>query len=209
MEPRRWDPANPKRPQALKTADRPHTPPAPEDKDDTRTAIARARPISKAVRRSRKLTQEALALFTEGFSIGEIAEQMGVNPGTVTGWMTKHRRSVREGSIDAQLDEIAVPLAVENLTHGLLAGDKDYTLKTLEGRGVLKRHSDRGELPPDLELPALIIRIEGTNPGGVALAAQPGAALVPGGHIVGTPALKQIEGKVVPNDEAPDKPASD
>ena len=206
MEPRRWDPNDPKRPQALKTADRPHTPPA-ADKDDSRTAVARARPLTKAQRKSRKLTQEALALFTEGFTITEIAEEMGVNPGTVTGWMTKHRRAVKEGSIDAQLDDIAVPLAVENLTHGLLAGDKDYTLKTLEGRGVFKRHSDRGDLPTDLELPALIIRIEGSGqPAGVALAAQPGAALVPGGHIVGTPALKQITGTVVSPD---DEPASD
>jgi hypothetical protein len=209
MEPRRWDPLNPKRAPALRTPDAPVQPPQ-GDKDDLRTAIARekstaTKKLTKAQLRSRKLTQQALARFTEGFSIHAIAEDMGVAPSTVTGWLTRHRRDVAEGSIDEQLDQIAVPLAVENLTHGLLAGDKDYTLKTLEGRGVFKRHSDKGDLPPDLELPALIIRIEGATPSHVSLAAEPGAALVPGGHIVGTPALKQIEGKVV----ARDAPESD
>lgn len=115
--------------------------------------------VSGRSKQRRALTQKALALFTAGHSMNEIAAELGVTTPTVTQWFVQHRRLVAEGSIDQMLDETAVPLAAENLVHGLLAGDKDYTIETLKGRGKLKRHSE-GEGKLAVELPALVVRFE-------------------------------------------------
>lgn len=104
--------------------------------------------------RRRKLTQLALALRAEGASVNEIAAELGVSSVTVTGWFTTHRREISTDKIDAMLDQIAVPLATENLMHGLLAGDKQYTLETLKGRGHLRQ---KDAPAPPAELPALRI----------------------------------------------------
>ena len=114
---------------------------------------ALAAAVSPTVRR-RKLTQLALALRVEGASVNEIAAELGVSSVTVTGWFTTHRREISTEKLDAMLDQIAVPLAAENLVHGLLAGDKQYTLETLKGRGHL-RQKDAPAAPT--ELPALRI----------------------------------------------------
>jgi len=114
---------------------------------------ALAATVSPTVRR-RKLTQLALALRAEGASVNEIAAELGVSSVTVTGWFTTHRREISTDKIDVMLDQIAVPLASENLIHGLLAGDKQYTLETLKGRGHL-RQKDAPTAPT--ELPALRI----------------------------------------------------
>jgi len=109
--------------------------------------------VSPTVRR-RKLTQLALALRAEGASVNEIAAELGVSSVTVTGWFTTHRREISTDKIDVMLDQIAVPLASENLIHGLLAGDKQYTLETLKGRGHLRQ---KDAPAPPTELPALRI----------------------------------------------------
>jgi transcriptional regulator with XRE-family HTH domain len=114
---------------------------------------------AKERRRKLILTQQALALRATGLSTVEVAKALGVSPHTVTGWLTAHRRTLAAGEIDALLDEIAVPLAAENLVHGLIAGDKDYTLETLKGRGQLKRHT-AGDEKPTGALPALSIVFE-------------------------------------------------
>ena len=154
-----------------------------------------------ATRRRLRLTQRALALRAEGFSVGEIAADMKISPATVLGWFTKHRRTVEAETIDAQLDEIATPLAVENLIHGLAAGDKDYTIKTLEGRGKFKRYADKGDGQTSTEIPALVIRVEHAGgPGATTIALgspPPQASADAGGKIVGVPAIKRVEGVVV------------
>lgn len=104
--------------------------------------------------RRRKLTQIALGLYTEGKSVNEIAAELGVSTATVTGWFTTHRRETSVESIDLMLDQIAVPLAADNLVHGLLAGDKQYTLETLKGRGRLRT---KDAAPAPAELPTLRI----------------------------------------------------
>jgi DNA-binding CsgD family transcriptional regulator len=153
------------------------------------------RKLTAAQKRAIRLTQQALSLRAQGYSIGEIAESLGAAPSTVMGWFTKHRRQVDEGEIDRLLEETAVPLAAENLVHGLAAGDKDYTLKTLEGRGYFKRHTDQGPVADPNNIPALVVRVEHggqattVGVGRVPANQQPqvGAAMPDvKGHIVGT-----------------------
>jgi hypothetical protein len=172
-------------------------------------AAAHASPESRAAGKqtraqklSARLIQEALALRAQGFAVPEIAESLRVAPPTVVGWFAKHRRQLADTAVDDALEQTAVPLATENLIHGLLAGDKDYTLETLKGRGKLRRYS-QGEQVHDGEIPALVVRIENADGSKVtaALGARPPAeSAAAGGRIVGQPALpKTVEGEVVPN----------
>ncbi len=127
-----------------------------------RTVLAGGRRPGKLEIRRAKLTQVALAMRASGEAVPDIAARLGVAASTVIGWFTAHRRAVDLDAIDVMLDRTAVPLATENLIHGLLAGDKDYTLETLKGRGVFKRHA-AGDAKPPSELPTLTIRFETGN----------------------------------------------
>jgi transcriptional regulator with XRE-family HTH domain len=145
--------------------------------------------IGKAQRRRERLTQVVLALRAQGESVQDIAARLAVSPATITGWLSMHRRDMQVNELDELLDRIAVPLATENLIHGLIAGDKDYTLETLKGRGALKRHSE-GDGKPPTTLPELVIRFEA--PGGNLPA--PSAH----GQILGAISVpKPVEGSVV------------
>jgi transposase-like protein len=152
----------------------------------------------KRTRRRRQVTQEALALRAQGASLHEIAGAMGVATSTITQWFLAHRREIADGTIDRMLDDTAVPLAAENLIHGLIAGDKDYTLETLKGRGVLKRHSE-GDGQVTQALPALRIIFE-TPPADTLRAAHPTV----GGSVVGTVAVpKALPAAAVPTAAVP------
>lgn len=156
---------------------------------DARIALAKRPRPTKSQRRALQLTQTALSLRASGWSVRDIAAELAVTPSTITGWFTSHRRHVAIEDINAQLDQIAVPLATENLIHGLLAGDKDYTLETLKGRGQLRRHGE-ADKPPERSLPELRIVFEagGGNHHAIEQA----------GRIVGTAATpKTIDGTVV------------
>lgn len=139
--------------------------------------------ITRAQRLARVKTQEALSLRASGWSMSDIAEALEVSVATVTKWFTEHRHAVKSGRIDRDLDQIAVPLAKENLIHGLLAGDKDYTLETLKGRGQFRRHVAQ-ESHVQHELPPLVIQFVGAP----SAAIQAGEKLVTG-TVVGTKAL--------------------
>ena len=158
---------------------------------ELRTAIER--PLSKPSKRRIALTQQALALLACGESITDTAYALGIAPTTLTGYLARHRRDVKVADLEAQLDQTALPLATENLIHGLLAGDKDYTLETLKGRGAFKRHGESKETGAGV-LPAL--RIEVTMPEG-ATAISVAAGLT--GHVNGTPRLppKRVAGTIV------------
>lgn len=147
-----------------------------------------------ASRMRQRRTQLALSMRAQGLGNNEIARRFGVSAATVTGWFTTHRREIAPEAIDELLDQIAKPLAIENLIHGLQAGDKDYTLETLKGRGVFRRHAE-GEGKPPTELPALRISFELPSPDQMM-----GRDGVPVGLVIGQPqAPKQLpEIAVVP-----------
>lgn len=140
------------------------TPPDSYDANENKKLLDRmVQNPTKQTRKRRKLTQVALGLFTSGMSVPDIADQLGVSPVTLARWFATHRQEALVEQIDTILDQTAVPLATSNLVAGLLAGDKDYTLETLKGRGKLKRHSE-GDGKPQTELPALVIKFEKEDP---------------------------------------------
>lgn len=174
----------------------------PDAEDDLQKAAATAAPsaappaapvaaaptskpaVSKTTARRLKLTQRALAMRVAGHSVNDIANVLSVTPSTVVSWFTQHAREVSLDEIDDKLDRIAVPLATENLIHGLLAGDKDYTLETLKGRGRFRKHVE-GDGKPNTDLPELRISFEMPE-------ARPIDAAVPIGVIIGQPQMPEI-----------------
>lgn len=146
----------------------------------------RRRPTRAQVQRLR-LTQAALSLRAEGFSVPEIAEHLQVAPSTVTGWFSIHRRDVAVMDIDRMLEEIAVPLATENLVHGLIAGDKAYTLEVLKGRGRLKRPKEGDDERPR-ELPVLRVVVSAGGQVNMLVTGQTLDQMAHGGRVVGTAA---------------------
>ena len=157
---------------------------ASTDSGSLRTAYS-VPPASSEIRASTRdrlrRTQQALALRASGYGVNEIAASMGVSAATITGWFVAHRRAVSLDEIDAMLDAVALPLAAENLVHGLLAGDKDYTLETLKGRGRFRKHSE-GDGKPPATLPELRISFE--VPTADQMAGRDG---VPAGVTIGRP----------------------
>lgn len=88
--------------------------------------------------RRAKFKAGVLALRWEGFSPTETAKILGVSQGSVERALLQLRK---DASLDEQIkriDQLVVPLAVDNLARGVLKGDKEYTLRVLDGRGVLR-----------------------------------------------------------------------
>jgi hypothetical protein len=87
-----------------------------------------------------KFVAAVLAMRMEGFSPQESAKILGVSFGQVT-WALKQVR--KDASIPEQLDrldKIGVALAVDNVLKGIIDGDKEYTLRLMDGRGLFRSH---------------------------------------------------------------------
>lgn len=164
--------------------------------------------VSKSSARRLKLTQRALAMRVAGSSVNDIAKALSVTPSTVVSWFTQHAREVNLDEINDKLDRIALPLATENLIHGLIAGDKDFTLETLKGRGAFRKHTE-GEGKAPVELPELRISFEMPEQ-------RPLDAAVPIGVIIGQPqapkslpeiSVVPVQAAVVPSAHVEPEPA--
>ncbi len=152
----------------------PHVTRAPKGPPATNTVIGR----------QRVLTLKALVRLAEGDRMIDIAEEFQMPVNTLIGWIARFKRKLKEAEIDQRLDQIALPLATDNLIHGLLAGDKDYTLETLKGRGKLRRYTNADETVHH-DLPTLHIQFEppaesaGYTPEQIALGRVVGRAALP------------------------------
>jgi hypothetical protein len=89
----------------------------------------------------RALIAEMVALRITGHTLKEIATISGVGLNTVTRYLARAAEIAERNDVGTLLDYHAVPLAVDNLLEGLKNGDKQYTLKVLEGRGHLQKHT--------------------------------------------------------------------
>src|SRR4051812_13506748 len=98
--------------------------------DDPAVQAAHTQTVTRAEARKRILTQKALVMLSEGERMLDVATMVGVSVSTLTGWIARHKQRVKMAEIDGRIDQIALPIATDNLIHGLLAGDKDYTLET-------------------------------------------------------------------------------
>jgi predicted transcriptional regulator len=101
--------------------------------------IRSTRTVDGKIRRA-KVVAAVLALRMEGFTVDQSARLLGLTKHQVSHALEVIRK---DGTISGQmdrLDAIAVALAVDNVIQGVKNGDKDYTLKVLEGRGVFRTH---------------------------------------------------------------------
>lgn len=89
----------------------------------------------------RALIAEMVALRIAGYTMREIAEITATSICTVTRYLARASEVAERNDVGMLLDYHAVPLAVDNLIEGLRNGDKQYTLKVLEGRGHLQKHT--------------------------------------------------------------------
>lgn len=88
-----------------------------------------------------KFIAAVLALRYEGFTPKQTAELLGASPHQVTYALKQVRK---DATIDEQirrLDQVVVPLAVDNVARGVMEGDKEYTLRIMDGRGLFRNHA--------------------------------------------------------------------
>lgn len=87
-----------------------------------------------------------IALRLQGMSEKEIAKKVELPVETVRQYLFKARKKAKLLDVAPLLDQMAVPMAVDNLIEGIGNGDKDYTLAVLKGRGAFatfgKQESD-------------------------------------------------------------------
>lgn len=107
--------------------------------DSLQRAKRRIRNPTGRIRRAKFLT-EVEVLRMQGFKPQDTAEILGCSFQQVSLAL----RQVREnaGIIDQldRIDKIAIPLAVDNAIVGILNGDKEYSLRALDGRGIFRTH---------------------------------------------------------------------
>lgn len=120
----------------------------------------------------------AAALKTLGWTAVQIAEKLQLHPTTVKKYLAYAREHHGLQDVLRDIEFRAIPQAIENLLDGLAAGDKEYTLETLKGRGVFRNHSNtktEGGPAGPLQLQVNFINAPppGTTPGPV-----PGSGMI-------------------------------
>lgn len=115
--------------------------------DDVRAAEDTAPPPNPAPKPNRYLLDgphtrraAAVALRILGHTIKDIAAQLDCCPKTISTYLAEAKDTVGGSHLIHLIDNIAAPIAVDNLIDGLRAGDDVYTLATLRGRGLLVNH---------------------------------------------------------------------
>lgn len=143
-----------------------------------------------------KFKASVLTLRWEGFSPTETAQMLGVGIGQVRNALNELRKSATMDAELDRLDQIAVPLAVDNVIRGVMDGDKDYTRDVLNGRGIYRSHKS---IEAQVRKTTLSMSIAVTMPDG----ATPGAMLpmVRPGGVLAAPSLPVVEGAVVKRED--------
>lgn len=103
------------------------------------------------------------ALKAQGYSRAQIAKATGLSLSAVAWTLrrARERKLLADGMVEAvqELDQEAVPLAVEGLLRLLRKADKDAVFKTLDGRGLFKTHAAKDDGGGPAALPQLHINI--------------------------------------------------
>ena len=138
-----------------------------------------------------KFHASVLALRWEGFSPKETAEILGCSGARVDDALLRLRNAASMDEQIDRIDQLIVPLAVDNLARGVMDGDRTYTMKVLDGRGVFRTHKSvegtikktvlhltvRTEMPKHLEVDSIPMPIAGSIVG-AALIPEPETAPV-------------------------------
>lgn len=153
-----------------------------------------------------KFLAACLTLRWQGHTPEQTADILGCSRQSVTYALNQIRK---DAALDLQvkrLTDVIVPLAMDNAARGVMDGDKDYTLRVLDGAGVFKTHkSVQGEvkqtittLSVQLTMPA---HLEGKPLPMPRAGSVLGAPTIP----VGLPEAQYLEGVVIrPNTSTPD-----
>ena len=139
-----------------------------------------------------KFKAGVLALRWEGFTPKETAEILGASIYQVE-WALSQIRA--DASIDDQLtrlDSVAVPLAIDNVIRGVMDGDKEYSLKVLDGRGVFRAFKS---LDAQVKKTVLKLEVRATMPAHIPQDAIPMPKF---GSVVGQPGEPTTEAELVP-----------
>lgn len=145
-----------------------------------------------------KFHAAVLALRWEGFSPKETAELLGVSASSVDKALLRMRKAASMDSQMDRIDQIIVPLAVDNLARGVMDGDKQMTLKVLEGRGAFRTHK---QVDATIRKTVLSLTIKTEMPAHLGKNAIP---MPQPGQIVGAPivlpsaaAVEPVDGTIV------------
>lgn len=91
------------------------------------------------LRRARFRTEVEM-LRLEGFSPVDTAQILGCSRQQVSAALKWVRDNADMPSQLERLDKLGIPLAVDNALIGIENGDKEYTLRLLDGRGIFRTH---------------------------------------------------------------------
>lgn len=166
--------------------------------DDTQTEIDR---LAKRIKnpqgtiRRAKFIAGVLALRMQKYSKAEIAGHLGVSESSVARALVAIRDNSAASDQLMRLDQIGIPLAVDNVLNGLVDGDKDYTQDLLKGRGMYRTHKS---IDAQVTKTVLEMKIIVTDPRPEMIA---GSAPARPGSIVGAPMT--IDAVVVPEKALP------
>jgi hypothetical protein len=110
---------------------------------DVEKTRKRTRSKDGKLRRARYVA-EVLALRmtlpAEKNTPADIAKVLGTSPASVGRVLQMVRDDATLEAQIKRLDQIAMPLAVDNVIRGIINGDKGYTMKFLDGRGLFRVH---------------------------------------------------------------------
>lgn len=131
-----------------------------------------------------KFHAAVLALRWEGYGPRETAEILGCSFDKVDAALLRMREAATIEDQLIRLDNLIVPLAVDNVARGVMNGDRQYTLKVLDGRGVFRTHKSQ---ETHVKKTIAILKVQTTMPAHISGASIPmpipgsvvGAALIP------------------------------
>lgn len=116
--------------------------------------------------------QLVAAMTLHGYRRRTIAAALGVSVAGIEWCQREARRrgELKHGLEHAlqQIDEEAVPLAVESLLHHLRNRDKDVTMKVLSGKGMFP-HLTKGKEAPPSTAPPMAFQFNFTMPDGAPI----------------------------------------
>jgi hypothetical protein len=150
--------------------------------DELKATVAQTRDRTGRIRKA-KLIAAVLGLRWQGFGPKESAEILGVSQQAVTGALTIARRDASIGDQIDRIEKVGVPLAVDNAIRGVMDGDKEYSLRVLDGRGVFRSHKS---VESDIRVTKLEMSIkvdmppgyDPLNAGGVRMGAVVGKSVI-------------------------------
>lgn len=110
---------------------------------DTRDTLVRTakriRSTTGRIRRAKFLVAVD-TMRMQNFSPRETAEILGCSYQQVTGALMTIRKNADTSAQLNRLDQIGIPLAVDNVLNGIRDGDKEFTLRLMDGRGMFRTH---------------------------------------------------------------------